>query len=48
MEQIQSARNLIYRLGIPINGKRVQDLLKETSAVPTVVCLNLFLNFASF
>ena len=36
-EQVESARNYIYNLGRPITGTNVQNLLKETSGVPTVV-----------
>ena len=39
-EQVESARNYIYNLGRPITGTNVQNLLKETSGVPTVVCHN--------
>ena len=39
-EQVESARNFIYNLGRPITGTHVQNLLKDTSGVPTVVCHN--------
>ena len=38
-DQVSKARNLIYRSAKPINGTEVEDLLKETSSVPTQVCL---------
>ena len=36
-EQVTKARNHIYRHAKPINGSDVEDLLKETSSVPTMV-----------
>ncbi|KAJ3709517.1 hypothetical protein C8R42DRAFT_699992 [Lentinula raphanica] len=33
--KVKSARHLIYKLGLPITSKRVDDLLKDTSSVPT-------------
>ena len=34
---VQTARRSIYQLAIPINGGAVEQLLKPTSSVPTVV-----------
>ena len=34
---VQTARHSIYQLAIPINGAAVEQLLKPTSSVPTVV-----------
>ena len=34
---VQTARRSIYQLAIPINGAAVEQLLKPTSSVPTVV-----------
>ena len=34
---VQTARRFIYQLGSPINGAAVEQLLKPTSSVPTVV-----------
>lgn len=42
---VQTARGFIYQLAIPINGTAVEQLLKPTSSVPTVVrhvCVSLF------
>ncbi|KIY51865.1 hypothetical protein FISHEDRAFT_64024 [Fistulina hepatica ATCC 64428] len=36
---VQWARNLIYRQGYSITSTRVEDLLKPTSAVPTVILI---------
>ena len=36
-DQVTKARNFIYRRSKPINGVDVEDLLKETSSVPTMV-----------
>lgn len=35
---VRQARKFIYEQGLPIGGKNVQDLLKESSSVPTEVC----------
>jgi hypothetical protein len=40
---VEMARNAIYDQGVPINGARVQRLLKPTSSVPTLVSLGLFI-----
>lgn len=37
IHSVWRARDLIYKSGKPINGKNVQDLLKESSSVPTIV-----------
>ena len=37
LEKVQAARDLIYRLGHSVAGARVNDLLKLTSSVPTLV-----------
>ena len=34
---VQTARRFIYQLANPINGTAVEQLLKPTSSVPTVV-----------
>ena len=34
---VQTARHFIYQLATPINGTAVEQLLKPTSSVPTVV-----------
>jgi hypothetical protein len=34
---VQTARRFIYQSAIPINGTAVEQLLKPTSSVPTVV-----------
>lgn len=34
---VQTARRVIYQLANPINGTAVDQLLKPTSSVPTVV-----------
>ena len=34
---VQAARHSIYQLAIPINSAAVEQLLKPTSSVPTVV-----------
>lgn len=39
METVKKARRAIYALGMPIGGAHVQQLLKATSAVPTLVSL---------
>jgi hypothetical protein len=40
---VQTAHRLIYQSAIPINGTAVEQLLKPTSSVPTVVrCVCLF------
>jgi hypothetical protein len=36
-DTVQTARNFIHQLGLPINGSAVDKLLKPTSSVPTVV-----------
>jgi hypothetical protein len=36
-DAVQTARRFIYQLGLPINGAAVDQLLKPTSSVPTVV-----------
>lgn len=36
-DQVTKARNSIYKRAKPINGTDVEDLLKETSSVPTMV-----------
>ena len=36
-EKVQVARDFIYRLGHAVAGTRVNNLLKSTSSVPTVV-----------
>ncbi|KAF7371414.1 hypothetical protein MSAN_00778200 [Mycena sanguinolenta] len=35
-DKIRTARRFIYQLGVAIGSTRVEDLLKETSSVPTV------------
>ena len=37
MDTVRRAQKLIYKLGLPINGAAVDDLLKDTSSIPTVV-----------
>lgn len=39
METVKKAQKAIYTLGVPIGGAHVQQLLKATSAVPTLVSL---------
>ncbi|KJA23250.1 hypothetical protein HYPSUDRAFT_137895 [Hypholoma sublateritium FD-334 SS-4] len=41
VDKVEKARNLIYRRAKPINGVDVEELLKETSSVPTT---NAFVN----
>ncbi|KAJ3749801.1 hypothetical protein EV360DRAFT_97728 [Lentinula raphanica] len=36
-DAVRKARDFIYRLGVPINGTAVDNLLKATSSIPTVV-----------
>jgi len=36
-EKVQAARDFIYRAGNAVAGVRVNDLLKSTSSVPTIV-----------
>jgi hypothetical protein len=36
-EKVQVARNLIYQVGRAVTGACVDNLLKPTSAVPTIV-----------
>ncbi len=52
LDQVTKARNFIYKRAKPINGVDVEDLLKDTSSVPTKVqysssslanCLLMFL-----
>lgn len=40
-KKVQKARDLIYKKAKPITGANVEALLKETSAVPTVVRIDL-------
>ena len=40
LDQVRTARNAIYRLGMAIAGAVVDRLLKATSSVPTVVSLH--------
>jgi hypothetical protein len=35
---VHTARRFIYQLALPITGTAVEQLLKPTSSVPTVVC----------
>jgi hypothetical protein len=37
-EKVASARKYIYALAKPISGANVENLLKEFSGVPTMVC----------
>ena len=37
---VKKARKLIYKDAKAINGKKVDDLLKDFSGVPTVVCVS--------
>lgn len=36
-DKVKRAREYIYQSGLPINGTAVNDLLKETSSIPTFV-----------
>ncbi len=40
IRKVQIARKAIYDLGKPINGKAVQNMLKEFSGVPTMVIIS--------
>ncbi len=35
---VNTARRLIYDKGVGIGGAAIEDLLKPTSSVPTMVC----------
>lgn len=41
VKKVQKARDYIYKKAKPITGANVEALLKDTSAVPTLVCLYL-------
>lgn len=41
-QAVQSARDLILKKGIVVNGQRVEALLSPDSLVPTQVCLSSF------
>jgi hypothetical protein len=41
-DYVQIARNTIYKLGAAITGEAVNQLLKATSSVPTMVCQDPF------
>ena len=43
VDKVNRAQHLIYNLAHPINGTYVDNLLKESSSVPTKVSLKLYL-----
>lgn len=40
--KILTARKLIYEKNIPVNGASIERLLRETSLVPSMVCITKF------
>lgn len=44
--RVYAARRLIYEKNVQVNSSAIEDLLRETSSVPTMVCIpDFFLNF---
>lgn len=41
-DKVKRAREYIYQSGLPINGTAVNNLLKETSSIPTFVSVLFF------
>jgi hypothetical protein len=47
LDQVQKARGWIYEKARSITSRAVEDLLKSTLSVPTLVCYSLLLSVVS-
>jgi hypothetical protein len=48
LDKVRRARKWIYEKGVGVTSKAVEDILKETSSVPTMVISNDILGHCTF